>query len=88
MSREVKAELTCMCMVCSGSQVLVQNRPEAHGWPGVTLSGGHVEPGESITNSVIREVFEETGLTLIHPRLCGVKNCMEDNGARYIVFLY
>jgi len=88
MSRKINAELTNMCMVYEGSRVLVQERRPEHGWPGVTFPGGHVEPGESITQSVIREVFEETGLTIAHPKLCGVKNWMEDDGSRYIVFLY
>lgn len=55
MSREVQVELTNMCMVCDGDKVLVQNRVKP-GWPGITFPGGHVEPGESVTASVIREV--------------------------------
>ena len=88
MSRKTEAEMTNMCMVYRGSEVLVQRRRPEHGWPGVTFPGGHVEPGETITQSVIREIPEETGLTLIHPRLCGIKNWMVDDGGRYIVFLY
>ena len=37
---------------------------------------------------MIREVFEETGLMLAGPRLCGIKDWIEDDGSRYIVFLY
>ncbi len=88
MAVKVEAELTNMCMVYDGSRVLVQNRRKEHGWPGVTFPGGHVEPGESLTDSVIREVLGETGLTISNPRLCGVKNWMQDDGSRYIVFLY
>lgn len=36
--------------------------------------GGHVEKGESFTDAVIREVFEETGLNISCPVLCGIKN--------------
>lgn len=89
MSRKIQAELTNMCMIYNKEgQVVVQRRLPKHGWPGITFPGGHVEPGESITQSVIREVLEETGLTLHHPRLCGVKDWIEDDGGRYIVFLY
>ncbi len=87
MSREVPVELTNMCMVYDGSRVLVQNRRD-EGWPGITFPGGHVEPGESLTASVIREVFEETGLTVENPRLCGVKNWGYKDGSRYMVFLF
>ena len=82
-----KAELTNMCMVADGTRVLVQNR-HAKDWRGAAFPGGHVEPGESITESVVREVFEETGLRIESPRLCGFKDWMKDDGSRYIVFYY
>ena len=57
-------------------------------WPGVTFPGGHVEPGEAFVNSVIREVQEETGLTVLNPVLCGTKQFQTEEDARYVVFFY
>lgn len=87
MSREVRVELTNMCMVCDGDKVLVEDRV-GHAWSGITFPGGHVEPGESVVASVIREVREETGLTIESPRLCGIKDWMREDGSRYIVLLF
>ena len=87
MSREVAVELTNMCVVCDGTRVLVQDRV-GRAWSGITFPGGHVEPGESITASVIREVKEETGLTIESPRLCGIKDWMREDGSRYMVLLF
>ena len=56
-------------------------------WKGYTLPGGHIEPGESIVDAVVREMKEETGLTIRSPRLCGVKQ-FPIEGGRYIVFLF
>ena len=87
MSRQIPVTLTNMCMVRNGAYVLVQDRTDPH-WPGVTFPGGHIESGESFTASVIREVYEETGLTIENPRLCGVKEWENSDGSRYIVLLY
>ena len=76
-----------MCMIYNGNAVLVQNRINPN-WSGITFPGGHVEPGESFTDAVIREVWEETGLTISVPRLCGIKSWPKSDGSRYIVFFY
>ncbi len=78
--------LTNMCMICDGDKVLVQDRRDP-AWPGITFPGGHVEEGESFTDAVIREVWEETGLTITSPRLIGVKDWFSA-GKRDVVLLY
>lgn len=90
MSRTEEVELTNMCMICDGKgNVLVQdkkNHPDWHGW---NFPGGHVEKGEYVTPSVIREMEEETGLVIENPKLCGIKEFHKSrDGKRYIVFLY
>ena len=88
MAREEKAVFTNMCMITDGcGNVLVQDRLDPD-WPGITFPGGHVEEGEAFTQSVIREVQEETGLTIENPVLCGTKQFQTRTGARYVVFFY
>lgn len=88
MSRSERVVLTNMCMVTDEKgRVLVQNRNDP-GWPGIVFPGGHVEPGESFVDSVIREVREETGITVLNPKLCGVKQFQTGEGERYVVFLF
>ena len=86
MGRTENVELTNLCLIRRGGEILLQNRVKAD-WRGLALPGGHVEPGESIVDSVIREMKEETGLTIKNPQLRGVKQFPIDGG-RYIVFLY
>lgn len=79
-------EFTNMCMIYDEDRVVVIERKKKD-WPGITFPGGHVEFGESFSDSVIREVKEETGLTIYSPQICGIKNCMEGN-RRFVVLFY
>lgn len=87
MGKGESAVFTNMCMVREGDRLLVINRNDP-GWPGLAFPGGHVEAGEAFADSVIREVYEETGLTIEQPRLCGIKQFRTEENSRYIVLLY
>ena len=77
-----------LCMVYDGQgNVLVQNRRNPN-WSGITFPGGHVEAGESFADAVKREIWEETGLTIEDPVLCGIKQWAEEDGARAVVLFY
>ncbi|HBB28605.1 MAG TPA: DNA mismatch repair protein MutT [Clostridiales bacterium] len=91
-----KAVFTNMCMIYYDSDnsstigtryILVQDRLNKN-WPGITFPGGHVEKGESFVESTIREVKEETGLTVSNLKLCGIKQFQTLDDARYVVLFY
>lgn len=82
-------ELTNMCMIYdrANDRLLAERREK--GWPGVCFPGGHVDPGESFCASAIREVWEETGLTVSNLKFCGIVHWDNLNtGDQYIVYLY
>lgn len=89
MTRSEPAIFTNMCMVYDHTgNILVQERSDPD-WPGLCFPGGHVEPGESFAESVIREVREETGLTIEQPVLCGIKQFQTIRAnERYVVLFY
>lgn len=87
MARREQAIFVNMCMITDGDNVLVIDRQKKD-WPGVTFPGGHVEKEESFVEAVVREVYEETGLTIENPVLCGTKQFQEDEDTRYVVFFY
>ena len=88
MNRKQLATITNMCLVYSGDKILVQERNKKD-WPGLTFPGGHVEKGENFIASVIREVKEDTGLTIYDPLLCGMEEYKADNNdARYLMLFY
>ena len=92
MSRATSTILTNLCLIedCLTNKVVLQYRsPERYKkWSGYAFPGGHIEEGESLVESVIREVYEETGLTIADPKLVAVKDWEPDEGGRYIVFCY
>ena len=91
MSRSQLTILTNICLIedPETQRVVMQYRsPETNRWSGYAFPGGHVENGEAFAESVIREIYEETGLTIQNPQLVGIKNWPLDTGGRYIVICY
>ena len=56
-----KLPVRASCIIERNSLVLAVREGEGEPW---TLPGGHLEPGENAAAAVIREVAEETGLTV------------------------
>jgi len=79
----------CIALIRNpAGQILMQQRKYPHGTWG--LPGGLMELGESAEETVRREVFEETGLTLGEVTLFGVYSgkgylCVAQNGDEYYV---
>lgn len=66
-----KLEITNMVMVQDQStgKVVVQERVKS--WCGIAFPGGHAESDESIYDSAVREIKEETGLDIQNLKACG-----------------
>ncbi len=88
MNRKILTELTNMCMIYDNrGNVLVQEKI-VNNSKGIIFPGGHVESNESVAECMIREIKEETGLTISNLQFCGIKDWIEFDGSRYMVFLY
>ena len=82
---------TSLCYIERGGQYLMLHRTKKKKdinkdkWIGV---GGHGEGAESPEDCLLREVKEETGLTISNLELCGICQWTKLCGYRYIVFCY
>lgn len=56
--------LTNMCMLYKEDHSFLVIDRLKKDWPGINFPGGHVEANESVEESVIREMKEETGLNV------------------------
>jgi 8-oxo-dGTP diphosphatase len=83
--------LATLCYVKHAGQTLMVHRNKkpndihAGKWNGL---GGKFEPGESPEECVIREVCEESGLEIVHPRLCGLLMFPAFKGQDWYVFVF
>lgn len=71
MENQGKVILTNMCMLYRPDGSFLVEMREKKDWPGLTFPGGHVEKEESILDSVVREMREETGYEVSHLEPCG-----------------
>lgn len=70
-SRHATVQFGCSAMILDpgGTKVLLTRRADNGRW---CLPGGRMDPGESAAETCVREVFEETGLTVEVTRLIGI----------------
>lgn len=87
MDRRSLVELTNLCLIYQDDKILVEEKVW-NGKKGIIFPGGHIEEGESLLNSVVREMKEETGLTIKKPIPCGFKDWINEDGTRYLVLMY
>ncbi len=80
--------LTNMCMLQKNDGRILALHKNSPDYPGVTFPGGHIEPGESLIESVRREVYEETGLHIGKAMIRGIYDWSLPENGRYIVFLF
>lgn len=88
----MKTIVATLCYVRSGERTLMMHRNKKPGdvhkgkWNGL---GGKLDPGESPDECVIREIREESGLTLLDPKLRGVLTFPAFKpGEDWLVFVY
>lgn len=72
-------------IVSEEGRLLVMRRAGAHGAGTLELPGGHQEFGESPEQTAVREVGEETGLTVVATRRLGfTDDPMPEIGRHYV----
>ena len=76
-----------MCMICDNAGNVLALDKVNDSYTGTTFPGGHVEPGELFFQSMIREVWEETGLTIENPEFRGLYHWHKD-GVHHVITLY
>ena len=87
--RKSKVILTNMCMLYreDGSFLVIDRKKQD--WPGINFPGGHIEDEESIPESVIREMKEETGYDLHSVEECGYFEWnVPKEGVRHLCILF
>lgn len=69
--------LVANCVIRQGDLVLMLQKPQRGWW---SAPGGKVEVGESLAEAVVREVAEETGLSITDHRLRGIFTILRQDG--------
>ncbi len=76
-----------MCMIQNEKGNVLALDKVGDSYNGTTFPGGHVKRGEAFADAVIRGVWEETGLRICKPKMCGIYH-WQKAGIRNVIFLY
>ncbi|MFA5959373.1 MAG: NUDIX domain-containing protein [Tatlockia sp.] len=72
-------------LIFQGNKLLLGKRKSSHGEGYWGPPGGHLEYGETFEHCAVREVQEETGLTITTPKLLTVTNDIFPNSHKHYV---
>ena len=82
-------KLATLCFVEQGEKILMMKRRKEPNFGLWTAPGGKIEFAESPHDCVIREIKEETGLTIHQPRLAGIITEVAAKGNfNWLIFAY
>lgn len=88
MHSEARPKVGVAVIVIKDSKVLLGKRKGSHGEGSWAFPGGHLEFGESLEDCAMREVFEETGISIKDIRQGTFTNdIFETEGKHYITLL-
>ncbi len=86
---DVEVEITNMTMVYDRERDMVLVQDRLLYWTGIAFPGGHLEHGESLYDSAVREVKEETGLDITDLKYCGMLHWYNtDDGKHTFIYYY
>ncbi len=87
MAKEIILTNMCMLYKEDGSFLVIDRLKKD--WPGINFPGGHIEANESVEESVIREMKEETGLEVHSVEFVTYYEWnMVEEGVRHLCFLF
>ncbi len=75
-------------IILKDGKILLGKRRNAHGEGSWSFPGGHLEFGESIEECALREIEEETGITVTNLRKAGFTNDIFSEESKHYVTLF
>lgn len=88
MNEDKRPYIGVAVIVVRNDRVLLGKRKNSHGAGTWQFPGGHLEYGESIEDCARRELFEETGLSIVNLRMGPFTNDFFENEGKHYVTLF
>lgn len=88
MEKKPQVRVGVAVFIIKDSKILLGKRKNAHGHGTWSVPGGHLEYNEDMYSCVVREVKEETGVTIKNIKQCTFTNDIFEKEGKHYVTLY